>query len=71
MKGKWQKNENCKFQRQRSYLLHGLLETGLVLIHGGIDELVDVLFHVLKEGSIISFLLPARRHGRVWGNRWL
>ena len=41
------------------YLLNGLLEAVLVLIHGGIDELVDVLFHVLKEGSIISFLLPA------------
>jgi hypothetical protein len=28
---------------QRSYLRNGLLEAGLVLVHGGVDELVDVL----------------------------
>ena len=65
------KNGRMKTVKFQCYLLHGLLEAGLVLIHGGIDKLVDVLFHILKEGSIISFLLPARRHGRVLGNRCL
>ena len=40
-------------------LLNSLLKAGLVLIHGGVNELIDVVFQIFDEGSIISFLLPA------------
>lgn len=40
-------------------LLDCLLKAGLVLIHGGMNELIDVVFQIFDEGSIICFLLPA------------
>lgn len=40
-------------------LLDCLLKAGLVLIHGGMNEFVDVVFQVFEEGSIIGFHLPA------------
>jgi hypothetical protein len=40
-------------------LLDCLLKAGLVLIHGGMNELIDVVFQIFDEGGIICFLLPA------------
>ena len=41
-------------------LLNCLLKAGLVFIHGGMNELIDMVFQIFDEGSIIiGFLLPA------------
>jgi hypothetical protein len=50
-------------------LLNGLLEAGLVLIHGGMNELIDVVSHIFDKSSLLGFLLPARCHCRVFWNR--
>lgn len=60
----------CNSLRHPKHLLDRLLKAGLVLIHGGMDELIDVVFQIFEEGSIIRFLLPAWCHSRVFGDRW-
>ena len=52
--------EKTKFQfTGADNLLNCLLKAGLVLIHGGMNKLIDVVFQIFKERSIIGFLLPA------------
>jgi hypothetical protein len=41
----------------------------LVLIHGGVDELVDMVFQIFEERSVVRLLLPTRGHGWVLWNR--
>jgi hypothetical protein len=44
-----------------------VFEACLVLIHGGMDELLDMVFQIFEESSAIS-PLPATSHGWVFGN---
>jgi hypothetical protein len=41
--------------------LEAILQAGLVLFHGSMEELMDVILHVLEEGSVVRLVFPAGR----------
>ena len=53
------KTKNNSLYNSATDRLNCLLKAALVLIHGGVNELIHVVFQIFKEGSIICFLLPA------------
>lgn len=51
-------------------LLDGLLKASFVFIHWCINEFINVIFQVFKEGCLLILFLPTWTHHWGWSSSW-